>query len=496
MKNSYISLKFISIGRKVLPVLAGALLVSCTSHFEEMDYPKTTSSVIDPGPILTRSFVTGSGLSVGIWQFTNQLTTLDWTQYVSTIKADFTTAHYEPEPRTEVWSWWYSEEAFAGLHLCHHAITLSQQVGNPNHEAIARIWRAYMFQYMTDMWGDIPYSEAFESVSPKYDTQESIYRDLISQLQTSVQTLKDNRDSGYPSLGSADVFFNGDIDKWIKFGNSMLIRLAMQCSNVASDDITIPVLNSLPLDDATQYMSSNDDNVKLIPDPSGPTYHVKNPLQYVASWDEIRISENLYNRLNKNDDPRMEIYMAPNEAGEYVGLPSGQPIEDLNAYYESRYKPDYCDFGDWFIRDETPFMVLSASEISFLLAEAAYRGYISTGSAEEYWRKGITLSMQMYDIQQNEIDDFLSRVKFNEDNLYEQFWLALFPDGPKAWDLVRRTGHPDINKLIYNWPGNEDMPRRYSYSTDEIRYNPDNVNEAIARMGGDSQYTRVWWDKQ
>ena len=482
--------------RPAAAICAGVLFLgACTKGFEELDYPKTTSSVIDPGPILTRSFVTGSGLSVGIWQSTNQLTTLDWTQYVSTIKANFTTAHYEPVPRSDVWSWWYSEEAFAGLHLCHHAIKLAEQTENPVTEAIARIWRVYMFQYMTDMYGDIPYTEAFESVSPKYDEQEYIYKDMIEQLQTAITTLSENKDAGYPSLGTADVYYGGNADKWIKAANSLLIRLAMQCSDVALEEITRPVLGSMQLDPSA-YISSNEDNLVLLPDPSGPTYHVKNPYQYVASWDEIRISENFYSRLKEYDDPRMEIYMAPNADGEFVGLASGQPIEDLNAGYESVYKPDYCDFGDWFIQDDTPFELITASEISFLLAEAAFKGYISSGSAEDYYKKGIELSMQMYGIEQSEIDAFITRAAFSEENLYKQFWISLFPNGPQAWNLVRRTGKPDISPLIYHWPDNPDMPRRFSYSTSEIRYNPDSVNEAIARMGGDSQYTRMWWDKE
>ncbi len=476
-------------------LMCGLGLTACTDHFEELDFPKTASVVIDPAPILTRSFVVGSGLSIGIWQNTNQLTTLDWVQYVSTIKANFTTAHYEPVPQTSIWSWWYSQESFAGLHLAYHAIELSKKVENPVYEAISRIWRAYMFQYMTDMYGDIPYSEAFESVSPKYDTQEFIYNDLISELKNSVQTLRDNKDAGYSSLGTADVFYNGDIDKWIKFGNSMLVRLAMQCSNVAAETITKPVLASLNLDDKTNYISSNDDNLRLIPDASGPTYHVKNPYSYVDGWDEFRISENFYNRLKVNNDPRMTIYMAPNVNGQYVGLPSGQKLEDLNANYKSDYIPNYCDIGSYFVQDETPFVMLSASEMAFLLAEASSKGYIQ-GDAEQYYKEGIQLSMESYGIASADIETFKSNVPYNEDNLYTQFWISLFPNGPQSWNLVRRTGKPEISPLIYHWPGNEEMPRRYSYSEDEIRYNPDNVNEAIKRIGGDSQYTRVWWDKK
>lgn len=476
-------------------ITCGLLSFGCTSDFDELDFPKTTSVVIDPSPILTRSFVTGSGMSVGIWQSTNQTTTLDWVQYVSTIKANFNSAHYEPSPVNDVWKWWYSEEAFAGLHLCEHAIELSQKIENVNHEAVSRIWRAYMFQYLTDMYGDIPYTEAFKAVAPKYDTQEFIYKDLISQLQSAVTTLKTNKNSGYPSLGNADVFYNGNLDKWIKFANSMLIRLAMQCSNVAESEITKTVLNSINISDLSEYISSNEDNLMLIPDAGGPTYHVKNPYSFVASWDEMRISKNLYDRLRVNNDPRMLIYMAPNNSGEYVGLPSGQKIEDLNANYKTDYIPNYCDIGNYFIQDETPFVLMSASEIAFLLSEAAAKGYI-TASPEAYYKKAIQLSMEFYNISQEKVDAFIASVPYSIDNLYTQFWISLFPNGPQGWNLVRRTGKPDISPLIYHWPDNPDMPRRFSYSTDETRYNPVNVQEAIKRMGGDSQYTRIWWDKK
>lgn len=479
----------------ITTLVCGLGLLSCTSNFEELDFPKTTSVIIDPAPILTRSFVTGSGLSVGIWQNTNQLTTLDWVQYVATIKANFNTAHYEPEPANSVWSWWYSDDAFAGLHLCEHAIQLSQKIENANYESIARIWRAYMFQYITDCYGDVPYSEAFKSTAPKYDSQEFIYKDLINQLQVAVATLSANKNSGYASLGSADVLFNGDLDKWIKFGNSMILRLAMQCSNVAADAITKPVLASIDWNNQSLYISANEDNVKLIPDEGGATYHVKNPYSFAAAWDEMRISKTMYDRLVANEDPRMQIFMAPNVDGEYVGLPSGQKIEDLNAHYKDVYIPNYCDIGDYFIQGETPFVLYATSEVYFLLAEAAQKGFIQ-GDAPSLYKKAVQLSLELYNIPSDRIQSFITRVPYNEDNLYIQFWLALFPNGPQGWNLVRRTGKPSIAPLIYHWPGNLEMPRRYSYSTDEIRYNPAKVQEAIERMGGDSQYTRIWWDKK
>lgn len=481
--------------KKVLGIGFVALsCFACTDHFEDLDLPKTTSTVIDPGPIFTRSLVTGSGISVGIWQNTNQLTTLDWTQYVATIKSGFTQAQYEPTSQSSIWSWWYSRESFAGLHLGDHAVRLSIQVNNPVHEAMARIWKAYMFQYMTDMYGDIPYSEAFKAVQPKYDTQEAIYKDLITELQNSVGLLKANQNAGYPTYGSADVLYGGDIQKWIKFGNSLLLRMAMQCSNVAENELTKPVLASIDFSKVDEFISSNADNATILPDPTGPTYHVKNPYAFVGSWEEMRISKTFYDRLNKNSDPRLPIYMAPNKNGEYVGLSNGQKVADLNSGYTDNYVPNYCDMGDYFMQPNTPFMLYNAAESYFLLAEAAQKGYIS-GSASDYYQKGVDASLEQYDVEVSARIAFLANVPYNDQNLYEQFWISLFPNGPQSWNLIRRTGKPSIAPLIENWPGNSQMPRRFSYSVDEIRYNTDNVQEAINRIGGDTHYNRVWWDK-
>lgn len=477
-------------------------LPRCTKKFDAMDYPKTSSPVIDPSPLFTRTQVTGSGLSVGIWQQTNQLTTLDWVQYVSTIKYNFTQSIYEPVPQTQIWSWWYAQSSFAGLNLCYNTISLARQIKNPIQESIARIWRAYMFQFMTDMWGDIPYSQAFVTTQPKYDNQQFIYQDLIKELQESVASLTQNKNAGYKGYGNADVIYKGDINKWIKFANSMLLRLAMQCSNVAKDQMTVSVLSKINWNDATQYISSNDDNAVIIPDPNGPTFHVKNPYQFVCGdetlstpakgWEEMRISSNFYNRMNSKNDPRMKIIMFPNNAGNYVGLPSGQNIANLTSNY-NEYVTNYCDMGAFFTGNVAPFVLMSATEINFLIAEAIHKGFIS-GSANDYYKKAIQANMDFYKVATADATTFITSVSFSEDNLYEQMWIGIFPNGPQAWNLVRRTGKPAILPLIETWPGNATMPRRWLYSNDEVLYNGINVKAAADRMGGDNQYTKVWWD--
>lgn len=90
----------------------------------------------------------------------------------------------------------------------------------------------------------------------------------------------------------------------------MILRLAMQCSNVAADEITRTTLASIDWQNQSLYISANEDNVRLIPDEGGATYHVKNPYAFVAGWDEMRISKTMYDRLAANQDPRMHIYMA------------------------------------------------------------------------------------------------------------------------------------------------------------------------------------------
>ncbi|MFO7873271.1 MAG: SusD/RagB family nutrient-binding outer membrane lipoprotein [Bacteroidales bacterium] len=487
--------------KTVLYIALAAILLfaGCTDDFEELDKPKATSNQIDPGSLFTRSLVTGSGLSVGIWQWMHQISGSVYAQHFANIQtgANFTSDNYEPREWNEVWNWYYARSNFAPLHYNFHVIELSQELENPIMEAVARIWNVYMIQQLTDMYGDMPVFEAFESIKPAFDPQKDIYLHMFDEIETAIELIDTYRDAGYIGFGQSDVLYSGNLDHWVSFANSMGMRLALRASNTNEFDTEIrPFLENL---NTAHTIDSDQETAKIIPDPDGPTYHVKNPLFFLHGWNEVRMSETMYDKLTELNDPRMEVFFAPNEDGEFAGLPNGQPHEELSEGYHDYFRPAYCNIGEFFIQDDTPHYLFTHAESSLLKAEAAYRGFIN-GSAEAYYNEAITASFKQFGItDQDIIDDYLSGpAQFDDskalEQIYEQRWLALYPNGHEAWSLVRRAAHPEMQEPVYTFPGNDEMPRRKPFPGSERRHNAENYQAAVDRMGGDSQYTRIWWD--
>jgi len=483
--------------QSVFFLLAFSLGISaCTKDFEEYAKPTTTAEQIDPKYLFTRSLVTGSGISVGVWQYSHQISGSYWAQHFANIQPNFRWDNYEPTPGNTKWDWYYAREHFAPLFLNYQVIKLSRELENPIKEGVARIWNVYMFQFLTDTYGDLPYFEAFQSIRPAFDSQQDIYTDLLKELEEAVQQVKTYQNAGYEGYAEADVFFNGDLSKWIRFGNSLILRLALRVSNVAQTNLTQPYLQRLNL---AETMQGNGDLVRILPDPNGPTYHVKNPLAYVSGWNEVRMSKTMSDILSGLNDPRMQVMFNPNSSGQYVGLQNGQNPDSLSLRYNSYYRPQFCNIGNFFIQDDTPLFLFTYAEACFLKAEAAQKGFIA-GSAQDFYEQGIQASMQQLGItEEAAIEDYLSGpAAFNPvnalDQIYTQRWIALYPNGAEAWALVRQTGVPQMGPLVFYYPGNEQMPRRKPYPVNERRYNAANYDAAVARMGGDSQYTRMWWD--
>jgi len=480
-------------------LFAGLMLASCTKNFEELDRPKTTSTRIDPAPLFTRSLVTGSGISVGIWQWMHQISGSVYAQHFSNIQvgANFTSDNFEPRPWNDVWEWYYSRANFAPMHYNYHVINLSREIENPIKENIARIWNVYLVQQVTDMYGDIPYFNAFKEVKPAFDAQKDIYIHLLKELREAVANIEKYQGFGFQGYGAADILYQGNLDHWKRFANSLYLRIALRASNTPEfSSLILPDLQQINIG---QTISSVQQSAMVIPDPAGPTYHVKNPLTFVAGWDEVRLSKTIFDILINLNDPRLYIYAAPNAAGQYAGLENGQPHSILSEQRDSHFKPNYCDIGSYFLQERSPHMLLSYAETCFLKAEAAQKGFIS-GNAESFYNEGITASFNQLGVFSNDtITAYLNgAAKFNPSQalqqIYTQRWIALFPNGHEAWSVVRQSGFPQMRMPVYSFPGNEQMPRRKPFPEYERQSNADNYNAAVARMGGDSQYTRMWWD--
>lgn len=381
------------------------------------------------------------------------------------------------------------------------AMKLAIAAEDHNSMAVAKILTAYAFHNITDWYGDIPYSEALagdsksnQIIFPKYDTQASIYADLIVQLKAANAMIDPNE-----NIGTADVWFAGDMMMWKRFANSLLLRIYMRMSNVdpatardgieeiAADAATYPIINSVE-NAAFKYWMPDDATYR--------SPYWMNPVQ--APTQENVTSAFLVDFMKAHNDlERLAVYAEPaSNTGEYMGLPLGTLGQNT---------PDLSIMGvDEFRSLDSPTRIMRYSEVMFILAEAALNGWSVGITAQGAYEAAITASFDEYGI---DVGGYLSEpdVDFNggsdqRELIGEQKWVALYPDGNQGWAEVRRTGFPTYvattEPVETLFPG-KGVIKRMPYPSSEAINNPENFSEALARQAGiiDEKFGKgVWWD--
>ncbi len=384
--------------------------------------------------------------------------------------------------------------------------------------AIARIWKVYVLHHATDYFGPIPYSNiGLDSTVVPYDDQQSIYNDFFKELTEAVAILK--ADPSAPSYDDADKIYDGDIEKWIAFGNTLRLRLAIRISNVdpekAKTEAEAAVADGVMTD-------VNQDAYLAV---SAPDNY--NGLARISGWNEFRMSTSMESLLKGYDDPRLSKFFQPAvSSGEYDGVRNGMiPAEQAifaNDYNQaSNLAPALTPDSMY----STPMSVMYSAEAYFLRAEGALNGWNMGGNADELYAKGIENSLRTWGINDpTTINNYINSpnlpaapndyfespaltdipVKFSSDpekqreQILTQKWLAVFPDGFEAWAEMRRSGYPKMYPLIHSEnpdvPANE-MIRRIPFLDFEKQTNGAAVEAAKSLLNGpDNAATRLWWD--
>jgi hypothetical protein len=369
----------------------------------------------------------------------------------------------------------------------------------PNQEGVGLIWRSWAFHQVTDLWGDIPYSQALggrDQTRPAYDPQEDVYKGLLADLAEGVGKLNltggASVDAG--GFGSGDILYGNDWQKWHRFGNSLRMRLAMRMVN---RDANTARTAFIAAHNAGAFQSNADNAVVRWP---GAPH--ENPLH--VNWqgrDDHGISGALVDTLKSLADPRLELYAEPAAVDdEYRGWYNGYRTAGSPLNHYSRIGKLWRAEGA-----TTPSMVMTYSEVLFLQAEAVVRGWIA-GNAAELYRQGIIANMTQWGPVTNaptqaEIDAYLNhpRVQFNPatalQQIHLQLWIALYMNENEAFAHRRRTGVPNLT------PGPDvsggTIPVRFAYAPNEQSFNAANLNAAVQRQGlaagGSDLVTRVWW---
>lgn len=397
-----------------------------------------------------------------------------------------------------------------------------KDIVNQSTFSIAQIIKIMALHRTTDMFGPLPYKEVGTGeFFVGYDSQEDIYRSFFKELQEAVETLNIYKANESHLLADFDGVYHGDVSKWMKLGNSLMLRLAMRVRYVdenlareyANKAITNPGgLIETPSDIAMLKSQGN--------------FNYKNSLKLI--WDgykDTRMGATIYTYLKGFGDPRIGVYFREGVAGnnkDYFAIRAGIPPSPNK----------YSNFSIPNIEEETPTYWFKASETFFLKAEAALYGLIP-GNAESLYNKGVETSFEENGLR---IGSYLttagSAIGYTDplDNTYNtlspsgldkrwrsastdeqhleqiitQKYLAIFPDGQEAWSEWRRTGYPKqvivfdnrTNQGVITSDGYRNGMRRFPFPESEKQKNTDNINKAKTLLNGpDNSATRLWWDK-
>lgn len=402
------------------------------------------------------------------------------------------------------------------------------RISYPDFWAIALILQVQTMSRVTDYYGPIPYSKVGLASTTPYDAQKDVYNLFFAQLDTAVTNLQAYVATNPKVMPFAkfDMVYAGDYTKWLKYANSLRLRLAMHIVN--ADPITAKAQAIKALTNSGGVLTANGDNATL----SGYGYY--NPIWWIGtSWTDLTCGAAITSYMNGYKDPRLPILIAPatspaSIAGQYVGIRAGTPVGG-KPMYSGYSTPNFSTMQQY-----SNMILMNAAEIWFLRAEAALRGWTTENAATGY-QTGIITSMQQWgaspgnylsdntSVQANYVDpqtpttgvpnasiNAMSSITIawsaaatNEQNLERiitQKWIAMFPcGGQEAWTEYRRTGYPRLFPVVVNNSGgtiNTALQiRRIQYPSSEYTSNATGVAGGVTSLGGvDNGGTPLWWD--
>ncbi|MFM2358530.1 MAG: hypothetical protein RLY16_523 [Bacteroidota bacterium] len=373
-----------------------------------------------------------------------------------------------------------------------------------NQIAIATILKAYYYWTVTDAWGDIPYSEALtiSNIFPKYDSQEAVYKGLLSELTAIVDQFET---SGATVKG--DIAYAGDVTKWRKLANSLRVLMAGRLNKKYPNagDYAAVQLNAA-LAHSAGVIESNADNFKITY-PGGNFMHP----WYAAYNGRDDQGESLFfvQLLTSLGDRRQTDRIFGSSDN---GVPYGRDRATfMNNWFASNSTTYSKVLGDNFRQANSTSYIVHAASVWLARAEARERGWTSESTAEALYTNGITASYTQWGIPASAVATYMANplVAYGGENLTKiatQRYIASYPDGLQGWAEWRRTGVPTLTPALDAGNVTKAIPRRYVYGVNDYSTNRTNVLAAAGlipvpvptpagAVAGDTQDGRVWWDR-
>ncbi|CAM3453646.1 SusD/RagB family nutrient-binding outer membrane lipoprotein [Aquirufa ecclesiirivi] len=525
--------------------LSALLVQGCTSEFEQIntDPNATSAAVFNPNYLLSQS-----QYEYGNTGYSQLLFHSMWSQSLASTFSyygngdKYVASGSFLDYQGRLWGENYRSAtlAFEMQNLVKDKAELS------NLYQVGTIMKVLNIARLTDNYGDVPYTDALRAKDgisqPKYDTQQSIYIGMLTELEAAVKALDANK--GGPTT---DLMYGGDVTKWKKFGNSLMLRLAMRMTKV--DEAAAKAWAEKAY--AGGVFTSIADNAKVLTDNSTNSNNTTGALRVPDDYREVRWSKTLMDYLKASNDPRIsaiaEVSLpgyannsnqdlaGDNSAAIQIGLPNGYDLNggatDISKHPQypgaSGSGSDLAGVGKY-SRPRTAIyldrsgvnFILTYGEVELLLAEAKVRGWnVGAVSASEHYANGFIASIaSLSQFNSNAANDAAikaavaaapaylaanplttSSVAASLKQINEQIWLSTSTtfNFIETWINWRRSGYPELKAINFaNNFSNGTIPRRIPYKASEASTNPTNLASAVSKLAGGNNFTsRTWWDK-
>ncbi len=475
----------------IIAFLSLVLVTSCVETLDDYNIDKKRPS---SAPVAT--FLTSAMKQLSDVLTTPNVNTNNFRLYVQ----HWATTTYLQEPRYDLTSriipqnFWQNlyKDVIADLHEAKRLLAEDEITNEADKAAMVaqmEVIEVYAWYVLVTTFGNVPYSEAidFQNPVPVYDDQVTIYNDILTRLDNAIGAFA----MGGTGFDAADILYNGDLDQWVKFGNSLKLKMALLIA-----DVDNAKAKQLVEEAADNVFTSNDDNARF-PYLSAPPNN--NPLSANLNPDfstrqDYVIAGTFINKLNTLNDPRRPFYFTTVN-GQYVGGNYGF----ANAY------ADFSHVSDKIIEAEFESLLLDYSEVEFLLAEAVERGYDVGGTAEEHYNKAVEASIIYWGGTPSEAATYLAQPEVAyatasgnyKEKIGTQKWIALYNRGFDAWTEWRKFDYPVLQPPSGgNVPAGLSIPVRIIFPINEQTLNGSNRQAAADNMGGDLATTKLFFDVQ
>lgn len=463
--------------------------VACTKDFEAYNTDQKNPSIVTGEALFTNAQkdlvdqISGTNVNLNVWKLFAQY----WTQTTYTDEANYdiiTRTIPDLTFRTYYRGFLQDFKVADSLIRSKTATSADGEKEKQNKLAVIEILRAYSYQQLVDIFGNIPYTEALDvtNISPKYDDAFTIYKDLLSRIDAALAKM----DPGFESFSQADLIYGGDVEKWMKFGNSLKLKMGITISDFD------PTLAQTVIEAAAPHVfTSSDDNALFQYLASTPNNNPLNTDLVLSGRDDFVPANTIVDVMNALNDPRRPKYFTMVN-DKYVG----------GIYGESNPYSQYSHISDE-IRDPTfPGILFTYDEVLFYLAEAAARGFNVGGTPESFYTNAIKESILFWGGTEAEALAYLANPSVAyataagdwRQKIGTQAWIAFYTRGLEGYTEWRRLDYPILNIAPAITTYNE-IPKRFTYPVNEQTLNATNYYKASQEIGGDELTTKLFWDK-